>query len=169
MKKLFVLFYALMCLVTLQAQKVTLQDVANGTYRAQSIQGLKPMLDGEHYTQISKDHKRIVKYSFKTGKEVATIFDVATARNHKLKNFDDYIMSPDESLILIQTETKPIYRRSFTAVYYIYNVRNRTLDLCQTTVRSRFLCSHPTVTRLRLCATTTSTLSNCFSVTANHK
>lgn len=128
MKKLFVLFYALMCLVTLQAQKVTLQDVANGTYRAQSIQGLKPMLDGEHYTQISKDHKRIVKYSFKTGKEVATIFDVATARNHKLKSFDDYIMSPDESLILIQTETKPIYRRSFTAVYYIYNVRNRTLE-----------------------------------------
>lgn len=128
MKKLFVLFYALMCLVTLQPQKVTLQDVANGTYRAQSIQGLKPMLDGEHYTQISKDHKRIVKYSFKTGKEVATIFDVATARNHKLKNFDDYIMSPDESLILIQTETKPIYRRSFTAVYYIYNVRNRTLE-----------------------------------------
>ena len=128
MKKLFVLFYALMCLVTLQAQKVTLQDVANGTYRAQSIQGLKPMLDGGHYTQISKDHKRIVKYSFKTGKEVATIFDVATARNHKLKSFDDYIMSPDESLILIQTETKPIYRRSFTAVYYIYNVRNRTLE-----------------------------------------
>lgn len=128
MKKLFVLFYALLCLVSLQAQKVTLQDVANGTYRAQSIQGLKPMLDGEHYTQISKDHKRIVKYSFKTGKEVATIFDVATARNHKLKSFDDYIMSPDESLILIQTETKPIYRRSFTAVYYIYNVRNRTLE-----------------------------------------
>ena len=128
MKKLFVLFYALMCLVSLQSQKVTLQDVANGTYRAQSIQGLKPMLDGEHYTQISKDHKRIVKYSFKTGKEVATIFDVATARNHKLKSFDDYIMSPDESLILIQTETKPIYRRSFTAVYYIYNVRNRTLE-----------------------------------------
>ena len=127
-KTFFVIFYALMCLVTLQAQKVTLQDVANGTYRAQSIQGLKPMLDGEHYTQISKDHKRIVKYSFKTGKEVATIFDVATARNHKLKSFDDYIMSPDESLILIQTETKPIYRRSFTAVYYIYNVRNRTLE-----------------------------------------
>ena len=128
MKKLFVLFYALLCLVSVQAQKVTLQDVVNGTYRAQSIYGLKPMLDGEHYTQISKDHKRIVKYSFKTGKEVATIFDVATARNSTLKSFDDYIMSPDESLILIQTETKPIYRRSFTAVYYLYNVKNRTLE-----------------------------------------
>lgn len=128
MKKLFVLFYALLCLVSVQAQKVTLQDVVNGTYRAQSIYGLKPMLDGEHYTQISKDHKRIVKYSFKTGKAVATIFDVATARNSTLKSFDDYIMSPDESLILIQTETKPIYRRSFTAVYYLYNVKNRTLE-----------------------------------------
>ena len=86
------------------------------------------MLDGEHYTQISPDHKRIVKYSFKTGEEVGTVFDVATARNHTLKSFDDYILSPDESLILIQTETKPIYRRSFTAVYYIYNVKNRTLE-----------------------------------------
>ena len=128
MRKLF----AFICLLTLvlgvQAQKVTLQDVANGTYRAQSIHGLKPMLDGEHYTQISPDHKRIVKYSFKTGEEVGTVFDVATARNHTLKSFDDYILSPDESLILIQTETKPIYRRSFTAVYYIYNVKNRTLE-----------------------------------------
>lgn len=117
-----------MCLMNLQAQKVTLQDVANGTYRAQSIQGLKPMLDGEHYTQISKDHKRIVKYSFRTGKEVEAIFDVTKARNCELKRFDDYIMSPDESLILIQTETQPIYRRSFTAVYYLYNVKNRTLE-----------------------------------------
>ena len=128
MRKLF----AFICLLTLvlgvQAQKVTLQDVANGTYRAQSIHGLKPMLDGEHYTQISPDHKRIVKYSFKTGEEVGTVFDVATARNHTLKSFDDYILSPDESLILIQTETKPIYRRSFTAVYYIYTVKNRTLE-----------------------------------------
>lgn len=128
MKKLFVLFLTLMCLMNLQAQKVTLQDVANGTYRAQSIQGLKPMLDGEHYTQISKDHKRIVKYSFRTGKEVEAIFDVTKARNCELKHFDDYIMSPDESLILIQTETQPIYRRSFTAVYYLYNVKNRTLE-----------------------------------------
>lgn len=128
MKKLFVFFLTLMCLMNLQAQKVTLQDVANGTYRAQSIQGLKPMLDGEHYTQISKDHKRIVKYSFRTGKEVEAIFDVTKARNCELKRFDDYIMSPDESLILIQTETQPIYRRSFTAVYYLYNVKNRTLE-----------------------------------------
>lgn len=37
-------------------------------------------------------------------------------------------MSPDEHRILIQTETKGIYRRSYTAVYYIYDVLNNTLE-----------------------------------------
>lgn len=128
MKSLFTLLTLLFLSLGIQAQKVTLQDVAQGTYRAQNIYGLKPMLDGDHYTQISSDHKRIVKYSFKTGKEVETIFDVTKARDCNFKTFDDYILSPDEKLILIQTETKPIYRHSFTAIYYIYNVKNNTLE-----------------------------------------
>jgi dipeptidyl-peptidase-4 len=127
MKKLSILLVLLLCTLTGIAQQVTLNDVANGTYRPEGIYGIKPMLDGEHYTRISADGKKIVKYSFKTGKEVGTLFDVETARNHQLRSFDDYTLSPDESLILIQTNTKPIYRRSFTAEHYIYNVRNNTL------------------------------------------
>ena len=129
MKKLSILCMML-CLSVFfgNAQVVTLQEVANGAYRTEGISGIKPMLDGEHYTQISRDRKKIVKYSFKTGKEVATVFDVSTARDCTIKSFDDYIMSPDESRILIQTETKPIYRRSFTAIYYIFNVRNNTME-----------------------------------------
>ena len=128
MKKASILL--ILCIVCLlgQAQQVTLNDVARSVYRTEGIQGIKPMMDGEHYTRISPDGKKIVKYSFKTGKEVGTVFNVETARNHTLRSFDNYIMSPDESKILIQTETKPIYRRSFTAVYYIYNVRNNTLE-----------------------------------------
>ena len=118
MRKLF----AFICLLTLvlgvQAQKVTLQDVANGTYRAQSIHGLKPMLDGEHYTQISPDHKRIVKYSFKMGEEVGTVFDVATGRNHTHKAIDEYNLSPDESHLLMPTEPKPNSLPQIPAVYY---------------------------------------------------
>ena len=129
MKRFFTLLLLVIFVTGIQAQqKVTLRDIAQGTYRAQGISGLKPMLDGEHYTQISSDHKRIVKYSFKTGEEVGTLFDVTTARDCDLKSFDDYILSPDEKLILIQTETKPIYRHSFTAVYYIYNVKNNKME-----------------------------------------
>ena len=128
MKKLSILMMLCLCVLLGNAQQVTLQEVATSAYRTEGIYGIKPMLDGEHYTQISRDGKKIVKYSFKTGQEVGTVFDIETARDCKLKRFDDYIMSPDETKILIQTETKAIYRRSFTAVYYIFNVRNNTLE-----------------------------------------
>lgn len=112
-----------------QEGKIKLQDVTNGVYWPKQIDGVNSMNDGESYTQLSPDHKRIVRHSFKTGKEIATVFDVETARGaKKLPCIDGYIMSPDEHRILIQTETKGIYRRSYTAVYYIYDVRNNTLE-----------------------------------------
>lgn len=112
-----------------QEGKIKLQDVTNGVYWPKQIDGVNPMNDDESYTQLSPDHKRIVRHSFKTGKEIATVFDVETARgSKKLPYIDGYIMSPDEHRILIQTETKGIYRRSYTAVYYIYDVRNNTLE-----------------------------------------
>ncbi len=128
MKKI-VLFWAL-CLTGLfglAQTSLTLREVAESTFRAKRIHGVNPLKDGLHFAQISPDGKKIVKYSFKTGEEVGTIFDVKTARNHELKAIDGYIMSPDETRILIQTQTVPIYRHSFTAEYYIYTVKNNTL------------------------------------------
>ena len=37
-------------------------------------------------------------------------------------------MSPDASKILLQTETKMIYRRSSTAVYYIFDIQNNKFE-----------------------------------------
>ena len=76
MKKISILMMLCLCVLLGQAQHVTLKDVARGTYRTEGIYGIKPTMDGEHYTQISRDGKKIVKYSFKTGKEVGTVFDV---------------------------------------------------------------------------------------------
>ena len=134
MKKFFMIAACFLFLfkgevVHAQEGKIKLQDVTNGVYWPKQIDGVNPMNDGESYTQLSPDHKRIVRHSFKTGKEIATVFDVETARgSKKLPYIDGYIMSPDEHRILIQTETKCIYRRSYTAVYYIYDVRNNTLE-----------------------------------------
>lgn len=112
-----------------QEDALKLRDVTGGTYAPEYVYGVNPMMDGETYTQISPDRQRIVRRSFKTGKEVGVVFDVKTARGEKrLQGIDGYIMSPDESRILIQTETQPIYRRSFTAVYYIYDVANNKYE-----------------------------------------
>lgn len=69
MKKLSIFIILLMCLLPMNAQQVTIKDVANATYRAEGIRGIRPMLDGEHYTQISSDGKRLVKYSLKREKK----------------------------------------------------------------------------------------------------
>ena len=104
-----------------------LKTITEGEYRAEAISELVPSQDGESYTQLSDDYKRIVRYSFKTGKETETLFDVSTATGAKLEAIDGYIMSPDGKRILIQTNTEGIYRHSFTAQYYIYTIASKKL------------------------------------------
>lgn len=127
-------FSALMMLTCTTAtadssEELNLRDITNGVYSPQYIYGVNPMNDGETYTQLSPDHKRIIRRSFKTGKEVGVVFNVDDARGDaKLKSIDGYVMSPDESTILLRTQTKSIYRHSYTAVHYIYNVENKTYE-----------------------------------------
>ena len=69
---------------------------------------------------------QIIKYSYKTGQQVEVLFDVATARECPFKRFDSYSFAPDGSKLLIATETTPIYRRSYTAVHYLYSLKRNT-------------------------------------------
>lgn len=128
MKKILTLLLMAVTLLPVSAKdKLTIEEVMGGRFRAESVNGWNPAKDGDTYYQITDRGTKIQRYSFKTGQLVETIFDVATARNVKLTSIDGYIMSPAEDNILIQTQRKSIYRRSATAVYYIYNVKNKTL------------------------------------------
>ncbi|MBR3109919.1 MAG: S9 family peptidase [Prevotella sp.] len=108
--------------------KLDLKAITKGEFSQETMTAVRPGADGETYTQISSDGKQIVSYSFRTGKQESVVFDAATARGGQVSKVDNYIMSPDGRRILIQTQTKPIYRRSFTAVYYIYDIRNNKLE-----------------------------------------
>lgn len=111
------------------SQPLKLEDIVQGKYHPKAVYGLTPMADGETYSQLSDDYRRIVRKSFKTGEEVETLFDVDAASGPvKLQAIDGYVISPDGRRILLQTQTKPIYRRSFTAVYYIYDMQNKRFE-----------------------------------------
>ena len=107
--------------------KLELRDIASGEFRPESVGGVQALADGETYSQLSDDGQRIVKYSFKTGKEVGVLFDAATAKGAQLQRVEGYLVSPDGQRLLIQTGTQAVYRRSFTASYYIYTVRTGRL------------------------------------------
>ena len=126
MKKTSFIVLLLMAVLTIQAQTnaLTLQEVVGGAFRAENIQGFIPIPgDGEHYTQMNAEGTQIIKYSFKTGKQVEVLFDATTARECPFKSFDSYTFSPDGMKLLIATETTPIYRHSYTAVHYLYSLR----------------------------------------------
>ena len=109
-------------------KRLDMKDITSGTFRGESMAAVQALSDGETYAQLSSDARRVVKYSFSTGKEVGVLFDVAKVKGDKLESIDGYIMSPDGKRMLIQTNTQRIYRHSFTATYYIYSIRNNKLE-----------------------------------------
>ncbi|MGB5989380.1 MAG: S9 family peptidase [Marinifilaceae bacterium] len=137
MKKILGLF--LLCLVMASAftstaqketKKITLEDLwKKGTFRQSSVYGLRSTKDGNNYTTIEKRGKQIVKWSYKTGKAVKTLLDVTKLEKHNDIRIADYTFSSDETKLLITTKKQAIYRHSFTAEYYVYNVKSKEIKL----------------------------------------
>ena len=111
-------------LQTFAAGTLDLKEITSGKFAPRYLSAVRPM-SGDIYARISKDGKKIETFSFKNSKRVGVLFDVDNTNGKKIERFQNYIMSPDGSKILIQTNTKPIYRRSFTAEYYLYDTKTK--------------------------------------------
>ena len=117
---LFILFTGVNVAVWAQ-QKITLDDlIFKNTFGQESVYGLRSMSDGLHYTLL-EDGNKVVKYSFKNGEKISVLFDLSKIGKAPIQNFSSYEFSDDETKILLMTDKKPIYRRSFTAQYYVWN------------------------------------------------
>ena len=87
----------LLCITTTMSvfsqggKALDLKEITSGIFRTEGIRGITPMADGEHYTQINQQGTQIIKYSFRTGEAVETVFDVSTARDCDFKNLDGYL------------------------------------------------------------------------------
>uniref|UniRef100_UPI0032170A9E S9 family peptidase n=1 Tax=uncultured Draconibacterium sp. TaxID=1573823 RepID=UPI0032170A9E len=124
MKKIISFIFVVALALNVQAQspqKISLEDIfEKGTFRAQSVYGLRSMNDGIHYTTIENGTK-VVKYSYKTGEVVEVLFDITKVENATISSFSNYEFSNDERKLLLTTKTKSIYRHSYTAEYYVWN------------------------------------------------
>lgn len=130
MKKIIGILLSLLICYPLFAQQkqLSLNDFfVDGTFYSKGVSGLRSMNDGEHYTVLENNATRIVKYSYKTGQSVSTLLDLEKIENSPVSRIDNYEFNPDESRILLSTHTQPIYRRSFTADYYLYDFKNKEI------------------------------------------
>ena len=123
-----VLFLISACYLSLHAQQITLEDIfIKRSFQQSTVNGLASTNDGLSYTTLENGGKQIVEYSYKTGEKINLILDIQAFNNDSIRTVREYVFSIDESKVLLMTDRKPIYRRSFTAVYFVYNFVTKEL------------------------------------------
>lgn len=127
MKKVCFVLLAILISFTSFSQTLNLKDITDGKYKAKGIAPATSSADGEFYFQADQSKSKIIKYSYKTGQAVGTVFDIQTARDCTIPSFEGFIMSPDENRLIVYTNSEQIYRRSFKADYYYFDIRRNMI------------------------------------------
>lgn len=83
--------------------------------------------DGLSYYQLSDDGSKINRYDTFSGELIETALDVTHTRTSSITVVEDFTLSPDGSKMLVYAESTPIYRRSFKAPYYVFEIKRNIL------------------------------------------
>ncbi|MFN6341709.1 MAG: S9 family peptidase [Bacteroidota bacterium] len=116
--------FALLIAPTVRAQQfITLEDIwSKGTFSAKGISGFNSMSDGRYYT-AQDDNENIIRYAFATGKAIDTL---AKKSEIGLSRFS-YTFSANEQMLLLQTNFKQLYRHSYSADIYLFDLTSKKL------------------------------------------
>jgi len=111
-------------------KQISLEDIwTYYKFMPRMVRSFNSMNDGDYYTILKKGN--LEKYAFKTGKLVSTILttDELKEKNNGVDfKFSDYTFSADESKLLLVTNKVGIYRHSYTAEYYVYDLKANNLE-----------------------------------------
>ncbi|MDR1632312.1 MAG: S9 family peptidase [Dysgonamonadaceae bacterium] len=131
MNKAIILFSFILSWHFLSAQtgdnQIQLNDILKRTYAPKSVGEMRSLPDGEHYTMLGAGGKAILKYAYKTGKITDTLFHVDKVRETRLEKVEGYTVSSTGLHILVWTDVEFIYRHSWKANIYDYDVRRNFL------------------------------------------
>lgn len=111
-------------------QKITVENVFSGTFRAKGMDELQSLKNTNQYTVLNVDQAsksmQIDLYDFATLKKVSNLIDT---KNHKelADGINSYTFDASEKKILIACHSSKIFRHSFTADYYLYDIAAKSL------------------------------------------
>lgn len=106
---------------TTNAQKeLTNQKIwSSGEFSSDHVSAVRSMNDGEHFSALEGD--KIVKYSYRDfEKPVGTIYQSSLPEGYRMST---YFFNADETQLLVATNMRGIYRRSFTAEYFVVDLK----------------------------------------------
>src|SRR5690554_508342 len=117
-KKILFLFFFISVSLTAQ-EKITLEQIWSGYFRTQQMQELQALKNSNEYTVLNRNS--IDLYDFATLEKKKILFST------KDFSIDSYVFSEKEDKILIATNSQSIYRHSFTADYYVFDIPTQKL------------------------------------------
>jgi len=109
---------------------ITINDIwEKGTFMPDYVWGMRSLKDGEHYSKMDYDYLNhslsILAYRYKDGTLSDTLFSDQWI--DEPLNISAYIMSPDESKIILASDEEAIYRYSRKANYYIFDRQTKQI------------------------------------------
>jgi dipeptidyl-peptidase-4 len=114
---------------TSELKEITLNEIWDGTFSLERMNALNAM-NGDFYSLLNRGtfgNTTVDKYSYKTLEKVETI--VSSANLEGLNNFSSYTFNEEESSLILGTNFKKIYRRSYTGTFYYYNIATKKTTL----------------------------------------
>jgi len=123
------LVYSLIILMVVQElataqRKISVEDFTlKNTFGVKSVNSVNWMKDGQFYSAL--EDNQVVKYDVTSGEKVETLVDGSTIS--PVLTIDDYTFSDDEKKILLLTDRQAVYRRSYTAVFYVLDLTTKEL------------------------------------------
>ncbi|WP_026776751.1 S9 family peptidase [Polaribacter sp. Hel_I_88] len=110
-------------------KEITLEEIWDGTFSPEKMNALNSM-NGDFYSLLNTDKNGVTtvdKYSYATLEKVETI--VSSADLGDLESFSSYSFNNDETKIILGTNFKKIFRRSYSGTFYAYDVASKEISL----------------------------------------
>lgn len=126
----FTAVFLFLTAVVFGQQKITVENVFGGTFRAKGMDELQSLKNTNQYTVLNVDYTsrtmQVDLYDFATLKKVSNLIDT---KNFKelADGIDSYVFDASEKKILIACNSTKIFRHSFTADYFLYDIAAKTL------------------------------------------
>ena len=128
--KFFFLLFLATSFSIFSQQKITIEEIYSGAFRAKGMDELQAMKNTNQYTVLNFDRAtrtmQIDLYDFSNLKKVATLINTKDFQELS-DGIDSYTFSRDEKQLLIANNSNQIYRHSFTADYFLFDLNTKKL------------------------------------------
>ncbi|MEZ4786578.1 MAG: S9 family peptidase [Flavobacterium haoranii] len=127
--KLSFLFLLFVSASVYSQKELTLEEIWSGAFRTQGMDELNAMKNTNQYTVLNFDRAtrsmQIDLFDYATLNKVSTLIDSKDFQD--LRGIDSYSFNAKENQILIANNSAQIFRHSFTADYFLYDMASKKI------------------------------------------